>query len=270
MSAITECLLVRSLDRSISSTSSSDFRVDFKSSLGGRYLLSYLRLPVTVYNVNTNNQQIPFQESGVPKFAELTPGQYTASTLATEIGTQMTAASGISNFTATYDTKTSKFTITSTNNFMLIYNLFPGSTSRYLLGFNSATTSNATSHTSDNVADLSYPGSICINVRENVDPTFTTTTGFNATFYIPINNSFGYPQYLDAQSLPQTIELGERTKSLTINITDTSGVAISLNGIEWEMLLRRTGKFIESVPISSEKVAEETGIPGRKTDSSTF
>ena len=186
-----------------------------------------MRLPVTVYNVNTNNHQIPFQESGVPKFAQLTPGQYTASTLATEIGTRMTAASGVSTFTATYNLTTSKFTITSTNNFMLIYNLFPGSTSRYLLGFNNATTSNTTSHTTDNIADLSYPGSICINVRENNDPTFTTTTGFNATFYLPINNSFGYPQILDAQSLPQTIELGERTKSLNINITDTSGVDIN-------------------------------------------
>ena len=234
MSATTESLLLRSVDRSASSTSSSNFRVDFKSSLGGRYLLSYLRMPVTVYNVNINNFQIPFQESGVPTFAQLTPGQYTASTLATEIGTQMTAASGISVFTATYNTTTSKFTINSSNNFMLIYNLFPGASSRYLLGFNLATTTNATSHTSDNVADLSYPGSICINVRESVDTTFTTTTGFNSTFYFPINNSFGYPQYLDAQSLPQTIELGERTKSLTINITDTSGADIDLNGVEWK------------------------------------
>jgi len=111
---------------------------------------------------------------------------------------------------------------------------------------------------------------MCINVRENIDPTFTTTTGFNSTFYIHLNNSFGYPQYLDAQSLPQTIELGERTKSLTINITDTSGVDVSLNGVEWEMLLRRTGKFIESVPVPPSKVVEDEGIPGRKTDSSTF
>ena len=81
-------------------------------------------MPVTVYNVNTNNQQIPFQEGGVGKFAELTPGQYTAATLATEIETQMTTVSGISVFTVTYDSKASKFTITSTNNFRLIYNQF--------------------------------------------------------------------------------------------------------------------------------------------------
>ena len=56
--------------------------MEFKSSLRGRYLLSYIRIPVTVYNVNTKNQQIPFQEGGVGKFAELTP----AATRATEIG----------------------------------------------------------------------------------------------------------------------------------------------------------------------------------------
>ena len=176
-------------------------------------------MPVTVYNVNTNNQQIPFQEGGVGKFAELTPGQYTAATLATEIETQMTTVSGISVFTVTYDSKASKFTITSTNNFRLIYNQFPGATSRFLLGFNSATTSDAMAHTSDNVIDLSYPGAICIGVRENIDTTFTTTTGFNSTFSLPINNSFGYPQFLDAQYLPQTLELGERTKSLTVKLT---------------------------------------------------
>src|SRR5690606_26952932 len=30
---------------------------------------------------------------------------------------------------------------------------------------------------------FSYPDAVCITVRENRDPTFTTTTGFNATFY---------------------------------------------------------------------------------------
>ena len=36
------------------------------------------------------------------------------------------------------------------------------------------------------------------------------------------------------------------------------------------MLLRRTGDFIESVPIPSSKVVKEESIPGRKFDSSTY
>ena len=267
MSATTDWLYINSEDRlDAKSTTSSDFKLEFKSSLGGRYLLSYLQIPVSVYNVNTNNHQIPFEESGTPKFAQLTPGNYTATTLATEIGTRMTATSGVSNFTVTYDTKTSKFTIVSTNNFRLIYNLFPGSSSRKLLGFNEATTSNATSHTSDNVIDLAYPRAIFINVRENVDSTFTSPTGFNSTFYIPVSYAFGSPQILDAQTFPQTLELSDRTKYLTITLPDKNGATLDLNGVDWEMMLRRTGKYIESVHIPPEKIVKDEGIPGRKYD----
>ena len=86
-----------------------------------------------------------------------------------------------------------------------------------------------------------------------IDPTFTTFTGFNSTFYLPIASDT--QKFLDAQSLPQTLV---RLKTLTIKLTDTSGVDLSLNEVEWEILLRRTGKFIEAVPIPMSKI--ERGI----------
>lgn len=64
--------------------------------------------PTGNFEIDTSNNKLYFND-GAAQTATLTSGSYTASTLATEIQTQLNAAS--SNFTASYSTTTYKFTL---------------------------------------------------------------------------------------------------------------------------------------------------------------
>ncbi len=61
------------------------------------------------------NDHIDFDEGAGELNATLTPGNYTAATLATEIKTQLEAA-GADTYTITYSTSTNKFTLSSSDN----------------------------------------------------------------------------------------------------------------------------------------------------------
>lgn len=101
-----------------SSGSSSDFILDVsKHQLHGITRVRMLKatVPNTMYNITSRNNKITAISTGAGGTftATLTPGQYDATTLATEIATQMTASDGTNTYTGTYSTTTLKITITA-------------------------------------------------------------------------------------------------------------------------------------------------------------
>ena len=74
-------ILVRSEDRTPSSTGSHDFQVATRKPLKGRYLVSYLQIPASAYSVSTTNNVVYFNEpaGGGALTATLTPGNYSIS-----------------------------------------------------------------------------------------------------------------------------------------------------------------------------------------------
>lgn len=95
------------------------------------------QIPITEYVVNDSNNVLYFEEvNGTTLIAELTPGNYTPDELATEIANQLTATSSAYGnsvtYTATANTMTGKFTITSMAIGPLIFDLlFFGGTETY-------------------------------------------------------------------------------------------------------------------------------------------
>jgi len=75
--------------------------------------IDHINIPVTWYNINSTNNILIWDDTlGAVVTTTITQGNYTASGLATEIGTQMTADETVGDtYTCTYDSTTQKFTI---------------------------------------------------------------------------------------------------------------------------------------------------------------
>lgn len=100
-------------DEAIISATSAD--ASFPASNVGKPIRSQVWRSSGNFTITTSNNKINFKESaiGVELTATITNGDYTPTTLATEIKTQMEAVTGLGRtYTITYSTSTGKWTIT--------------------------------------------------------------------------------------------------------------------------------------------------------------
>jgi len=121
------------------------------------------------------NTSLVFQENGVgPDFtATITAGTYNGTDLAAQIQTQMNAVPGIANsYTCSYNQSTLKFTISA--NIPNTFSIRSNSTCLRELGFATANTSFAVTHTSGYIVNL--VGSRYVDVTVN-HPTNSLSTG---------------------------------------------------------------------------------------------
>ena len=108
---------VNSQDRSrTKSFSSNNFRWNFRRPLKDVVAIELVSgsIPADLYNVTPDWNNFMFAEgTGVKIKVTLTPGQYTAAEVATELQTQLNAISGATNtYTVTYSATTKRLTIT--------------------------------------------------------------------------------------------------------------------------------------------------------------
>src|SRR5437762_13538216 len=78
--------------------------IKLKNTINGIYKILEFYLTNSLYNVNSNNNKVYFNESSVLKTATLTNGYYSSSELATQLQTAMNLAGG-NTYTITLDTK---------------------------------------------------------------------------------------------------------------------------------------------------------------------
>lgn len=245
-------ILVRSEDRTPSSTGSHDFQVATRKPLKGRYLVSYLQIPASAYSVSTTNNVVYFNEpaGGGALTATLTPGNYSISSLASEIAARMTAASGGYNtYACTGTTLTGKLTTSAVNNWYFQWSLTTSSAAA-VLGYPATNTTPAASSTSPNLVDLGYPAALNVGVREAASG-YDTTASFSGDIWVPFNASFGTFATLEAERLPQILDFRSPSSVLTIRVQDDAGTAVNLNGANWRMMLRHYGDYPETVEYPS-------------------
>lgn len=245
-----DSLLVRSVDRTSGSASSSSFQVFSPKPLYGKYLASYIQIPNGVYGVSTLNNVVYFNEPGGGGALSCTipVGNYAISTLATAIGTAMSAASASYNtYTCTGSSLTGLLTTSATNNWFFQWSLTTNSAARVMGYPPGANTSSAASSTSTNLVDLSTPSALNLSIRESTQDGYRTTSGLNGGLWVPFDQGFGYYMSLPADQMPQILSFNMPTTSLTIQVQNEGGTLVSLNGMEWRMLLRRYGMYPEAV-----------------------
>jgi hypothetical protein len=221
-------------------TGTSDrFTIDFVTPIEGKFLVKYILIPNTLYNIDEKKNVIAYFDSANRQVV-IPPGSYTGSTLATAIKTAMDATSAPTTYTVTYNTINGRLTLSpSVGTFYFRFGTLPTNTAAKVMGFPVEDNAAAASHTSLYPVNLSYPTSLALRIEEAAVYNLETAENHFFHVYIPFDVTFGYYRSLGADVLPQVLRFISRSKRLTIRVYDTDGNAVSLNNGDFEILLQK-------------------------------
>lgn len=238
-------LLVRSNNKRLDSVGSHDCVIEFDSPIQGVFKVIHFSCPLTWYTIDNTNNKLYFNESGLGSLiATLDSGNYTSSQLMSEIGSKMSTASSGSTYTATLDSNSQKITLTSdTNNFGVEFGSNIDNSVALYLGFeNLDTPVDSKTVTSTNIINLNPHSAINMIVNESSHRNINTLQSFfNSNLYFPFSSgSFGdIVKFNHRESFDQILTIQTSTKKLSVKIFDSLGNNRNLNGVDWEMLLKK-------------------------------
>lgn len=212
----------------------SDFVIQLTRPIeAGTYTVENIQLPNCIYTVNSNNNKIYYYDT-INRTATLTNKFYTARELANEVQTQLnTTSSGVNSFTVTYDKKSSKFTIEAdSTTFYFTFGTNTASSARKLLGFNKLDGEANSSHTSDNLINLSEPKKLLVQIND-IRNYFLSNS--SCTLII---ERCGLPNDIGWYAENELIQLRERTSTITVKVIDIDRNSLDFNGIDWTFELK--------------------------------
>jgi hypothetical protein len=205
----------------------------------GTYLLKYVIIPNTLYQVNEENRRFILEEGLNTYNITLALGNYDFNSFSTMIADILTNV-GTNTYNVSIDAVTYQLIISSTGAFR--FNLSSPRV-RSLLGFNQIlpTADALFNLVSENVVNLGSPASLGIAINQ------TSTRGYEniatdtvGTLYIPLNVESGNYIALSSLELPQYISFKSRERQLDITVVDTStNTQVDLNGGDYELFMTR-------------------------------
>lgn len=230
-----------------------------------RYIsIQNAQIPFSFYNINVYNNILKIQISTTVYTLTLTRGNYNATTLITEIQTQLTN-NGITDITLSISPTTGILTFTkTTGSFILISS---GSTIYEVLGF--VVGINYTSAVQQIIAP--YPLNLLGTLRLRICSYEISTNNIDFTLItIPIETgNFGLIQYTNITNIKATLN-NLSLDGFDISIIDDDNNYINFNNINWTMtfvltLIRKRPnisptKFIDVVKSNIETNDEENKV----------
>ena len=191
----------------------------------------------TQYIINSNNNRFNLTYLGTLYTATLTNSNYTPSSLATQLQTQLNAlAIGGDTFTVTVDQNQNKFSIISTGSTIYKFSLNTST----LLGFNITDSAAVTTITSPNMYTVSTTRYYKLVVKQLYSSYDTNITGqFN--FLILNNSNSGSFTYLTNENNVNNvlnIESKINLQNLTIQLFDEWNNFVQLNNIEFILIFK--------------------------------
>ena len=132
----------------------------------GIYKLHSFSFTNNLYNITSNNNILPYQQGASYYAIELTQQFANGTDIASDIQTKLNAIPS-ANVSVSYDSNTSKFTITNTTSFYLKFGDVTLNTCSELLGFSNTNTTDGLSVTSTTTADLIPFKQIYINIEQD-------------------------------------------------------------------------------------------------------
>lgn len=234
-------LFIYSRDRESHSTSSSDMTISLRQPISeGRYKVLQTCFYNGIYNINSYNNKIYWTTTSDGSLTStLTPGYYTSTTLTSHLSTVL-SADGTPTITTSYSDETGKFNFSaSAGNISFTFSTNTSNSARYLLGFDEENTSESSSITSTNPADISYTRYIGIDIDE-FSSNYNDVNNRARTYLYPINSSFSNVQYTNLQeSYENILTLPNPTRKLNIKLYDDSGRPLSNNNLDWSFILEK-------------------------------
>ena len=214
----------------LDSTKSNNNRFTLDKPIDGIWELISFVCTNNLFNVNSYNNKVYFNENGTDRTATLTLGNYYITDLKTELTTAINNVAS-ATFSVTIDNNTNKYTFTngSSTNFYFTFGTNTSNSARKLLGMNATDGTNATTQTSDKPVDLNTYKNMFINISENNDRNVTGQSYFNTSLIINGTGSFGeILRYVKNDNFSQYVKL-HNTKNIEIKIHDIDNNVIDLN-----------------------------------------
>lgn len=237
-------LNINSASRTSTSNSSTDFIISFNQTVKFKKLqLLSAVIPYTFYNVNSGNNVLRWTWNSILRTTTITPGSYTANTLASAINSAFQAINA--NLSVTFDSSTFKFTFTfsAAAPAVGVLNLSQ-STMNDLIGYSptASDTSSAGTQTSTQASQMNPINYLFINIDDCSRQIMNAGSALSFSFYLPINVNTGeIIAFNTSIESDQTVDLGGHDQAFSrvrIRITDDSGAVVDLNNNDWNMLLK--------------------------------
>lgn len=214
----------------LDSNKSTNNRFTLDERIDGKWELISFVCTNNIFNVNTNNNKVYFNETGNDTTATIPVGNYDINDLKTTLTNAINDVA-TATFSITIDSNTNKYTFTNSSNvdFHFTFGTNTNNSARKLLGMNESDGTASTSQTSDNPVDLNPHKNIFININENNDRDVSGQSYFNTSFVINGNGSFGeIIRYVKRDNFHQSVRFGN-TKNLQVKIHDLNHNVIELN-----------------------------------------
>lgn len=231
--------VIRSADRS--SGTASSFIVPFQNPREfKRVTLLDVVLPQTIYNITAANNSLDFSD-GATLSVTITPGAYSITNLLVQIATQMNVVS--TGWAWTYNGNQLTSTVVKTGGSAQLLGVSGTNHVTSILptlGFTTDQTG-ALTYTGANVVQLANPLSVYINVAELGGDNCTSGNLFY-TFRVPITTTAGgivevTPGAYFRQCQLTSASYGRQLSYLSVSLVYASGVAVNLNGSDFEFEL---------------------------------
>ena len=234
-----------------SSGTNESFQVNLQPPIPGanikRFSVLDAVIPLSFYYITSSTNTFIVSIAGSNTIT-ITPGNYTAASLAQQLQTQLNTIPG-SSWTVTYSSSTYKFTFTESNLGTKSFIFTNNPAARRWLGFSSNTPpSFATTITSDQAIQL-YPNSILVHsslpgrqaytaLGNNNLSTYYPITQSDVILRIPITNSPG--DILTYQPSIENIrdDVSSYLSSISFYLTDDSNQPINLNYLPWTITIK--------------------------------
>ncbi len=234
-------LLLDSRDQQVSGSATED--CFFYLQYGGLFGVSSVELlnfslPLTMYNINSRNNVIYFNDGSARSFA-IPPGNYTMTNLLVMIKAVMEAVSTIT-FTVTFSDITMKITIAGDSPFSLDFGTNTTNSIAKVLGFLEIDTPAGASLTGVYVMNLSIPLYINICIDGFSSSIKSSNKNDNATFSCStIGNNSDILTWTAGTFYQQKVYCtDDNIQNLHVTIRDYNNQMIQLNGCNWSMLLK--------------------------------
>ena len=234
-------LVVDSKDRIHQFDSTNDFLIQLNPSLDHikSIELKALFLPLTHYNVSSQNNKVYFTDGVTDYEATLVNGIYDTDSILDAVKVAMEATSYSGTITVTFDAIAHLYQISSSTNISLQFGTYTTNSISELLGYNNVNTALGLTHIANNVCNLSVPEYFFINLS-GVNSNVQTTNSETGTFVVFITtNSGGVNYHFENTNYKSSSKWNVHPlQTVRVTLKERGNKIFDINGVNWSMLLK--------------------------------
>ena len=195
--------------------------------------------PLTMYNVNSTNNTLYFNDGLVDRIVTLPPSNYDVYSLIAAVDLAMNSVSAVV-FVTSYTNELMKITVTGLSTFSFTFGTNTLNSAAKILGFRNENTVSALAHQGNNVINLSIPLYILIKV-DGFSSALKASNPFDKSTFVvsTVGNNSDILTWTAGSFYKQKVKcFNNNVTNLHVTLRDYYNQSIDLNGSHYSMLLK--------------------------------